>query len=447
MINRNVLIIDDEKELRTLLTRLLSLEGYKVFEASDGEEGLKTLNQEEIHVVISDVKLPGISGIDLIPQIKEINRLIEIIVLTAYGTIGDGVTAIKRGAFDYITKGDEDNKIIIAVERAMEKANMSQRIEHLEKRVTEKYSFDNIIGQSLKIREAVNLAKRAAETDVTVLLTGETGVGKEIFAQAIHYESSRSKNSFVPINCSAISKELLESEMFGYKAGAFTGAVKNKKGLFEEANEGTIFLDEIGDMDISLQSKILRVLETNSFIKSGDTKPTQVNVRVIAATNKNLNQEIEKGNFRPDLFYRINTMKIEIPSLFQRKEDIPLFIKYFVRFYSRHMNKSISEIDEECIRKLVDYNFPGNIRELRNIIERAVILTDGNILLPSSLPNDLFYGNKNYSTQMTEKLDEVEKLHILKVLEETEGNKTRTAEILGIGLTTLYRKLKAYGID
>jgi DNA-binding NtrC family response regulator len=447
MINRNVLIIDDEKELRTLLTRLLSLEGYKVFEASDGEEGLKTLNQEEIHVVISDVKLPGISGIDLIPQIKEINRLIEIIVLTAYGTIGDGVTAIKRGAFDYITKGDEDNKIIIAVERAMEKANMSQRIEHLEKRVTEKYSFDNIIGQSLKIREAVNLAKRAAETDVTVLLTGETGVGKEIFAQAIHYESSRSKNSFVPINCSAISKELLESEMFGYKAGAFTGAVKNKKGLFEEANEGTIFLDEIGDMDISLQSKILRVLETNSFIKSGDTKPTQVNVRVIAATNKNLNQEIEKGNFRPDLFYRINTMKIEIPSLFQRKEDIPLFIKYFVRFYSRHMNKSISEIDEECIKKLVDYNFPGNIRELRNIIERAVILTDGNILLPSSLSNDLFYGNKNYSTQMTEKLDEVEKLHILKVLEETEGNKTRTAEILGIGLTTLYRKLKAYGID
>jgi DNA-binding NtrC family response regulator len=447
MINRNVLIIDDEKELRTLLTRLLSLEGYKVFEASDGEEGLKILNQEEIHVVISDVKLPGISGIDLVPKIKDINRLIEIIVLTAYGTIADGVTAIKRGAFDYITKGDEDNKIIIAVERAMEKAQMSRRIEHLEKRVTEKYSFDNIIGQSLKIREAVNLAKRAAETDVTVLLTGETGVGKEIFAQAIHYESSRSKNSFVPINCSAISKELLESEMFGYKAGAFTGAVKNKKGLFEEANEGTIFLDEIGEMDISLQSKILRVLETNSFIKSGDTKPTQVNVRVIAATNKNLNQEIEKGKFRPDLFYRINTMKIEIPSVMQRKEDIPLFIEYYVRFYSQHLNKNISTIDEECIRKLKDYNFPGNIRELRNIIERAVILTDGNILLPSSLPNDLFDGNKNYSTPMTEKLDEVEKIHILKVLEETEGNKTRTAEILGIGLTTLYRKLKEYKIE
>jgi DNA-binding NtrC family response regulator len=447
MINRNVLIIDDEKELRTLLTRLLSLEGYRVFEASDGEEGLKILNQEEIQVVISDVKLPGISGIDLIPKIKGINGLIEIIVLTAYGTIEDGVTAIKSGAFDYITKGDEDNKIIIAVERAMEKAKMGQRIEHLEKRVTEKYSFNNIIGQSLKIREAVNLAKRAAETDVTVLLTGETGVGKEIFAQAIHYESSRGKNSFVPINCSAISKELLESEMFGYKAGAFTGAVKNKKGLFEEANEGTIFLDEIGEMDISLQSKILRVLETNSFIKSGDTKPTQVNVRVIAATNKNLNLEIEKGKFRPDLFYRINTMKIEIPSLMERKEDIPLFIKYFVRFYSQHMNKNISEIDEECIRKLQGYNFPGNIRELRNIIERAVILTDGNVLLPSSLPNDLFYENKSYSTPMTEKLDEVEKLHILKILEETEGNKTRTAEILGIGLTTLYRKLKAYKIE
>src|ERR1039457_2810921 len=341
MINRNVLIIDDEKELRTLLTRLLSLEGYKVFGAPDGEEGLKILNQEEIHVVITYVKLPGISGIDLVPKIKEINHLIEIIVLTAYGTIQDGVTAIKRGAFDYITKGDEDNKIIIAVERAMQKANMSQRIEHLEKRMGEKYSFVNIIGKSVKIRESINLAKKAAETDVTVLLTGETGVGKEVFAQAIHNEGVRRKYSFVPINCSAISKELLESEMFGYKAGAFTGAVKNKKGLFEEANEGTIFLDEIGEMDISLQSKILRVLETNSFIKSGDTKPTIVNVRVIAATNKNLNTEIVKGNFRPDLFYRINTMKIEVPSLKDRREDIPLFIKYFVRFYSQHLNKNI----------------------------------------------------------------------------------------------------------
>jgi two-component system, NtrC family, response regulator len=280
-----------------------------------------------------------------------------------------------------------------------------------------------------------------------VLLTGETGVGKEIFAQAIHYESNRSKNSFVPINCSAISKDLLESEMFGYKAGAFTGALKNKKGLFEEANEGTIFLDEIGEMDVSLQSKILRVLETNSFIKPGDTKPTQVNVRIIAATNKNLNHEIEKGNFRPDLFYRINTMKIEIPSLAERKEDIPLFIDYFVRYYSKHMNKNISSIDEECFRKLTSYAFPGNIRELRNIIERSVILTDGNTLLPSALPQDLFDETKNLSGSMSGKLDEVEKIHILKILEETEWNKSRTAEILGIGLTTLYRKLKAYDIE
>jgi DNA-binding NtrC family response regulator len=447
MINRNVLIVDDEKELRNLLSRVLTLDEYKVFEASDWEEGLKILNQEEIHVVVLDVKLPGISGIDLIPKIKEYDHLIEIIVLTAYGTIEDGVTAIKRGAFDYITKGDEDNKILTAVERAMEKANMSQRIEHLEKRVGEKYSFDNIIGKSLKISETKNLAKRAAETDVTVLLTGETGVGKEIFAQAIHYESSRNKNSFVPINCSAISKELLESEMFGYKAGAFTGAVKNKKGLFEEANEGTIFLDEIGEMDISLQSKILRVLETNSFIKSGDTKPTVVNVRVIAATNKNLNAEIEKGKFRPDLFYRINTMKIELPSLKERREDIPLFIEYFVRQYSKHMNKNIGKIDEECIRKMRRYDFPGNIRELRNIIERAVILTDGNVLLPSALPKDLFNDNIIIPTQMTAKLDEVEKIHILKILDETDGNKTKTAEILGIGLTTLYRKLKEYNIE
>jgi DNA-binding NtrC family response regulator len=447
MVNNSILIIDDEKELRALLSRLLKLDGYKVLEAQDGEEGLRILNQEEIQVVISDVKLPGISGIDLIPKIKEFNNFIEIIVLTAYGTIQDGVLAIKRGAFDYLTKGDEDNKIVSVVERALDKANMSIRIAHLEKRVEEKYSFANIIGKSLKIRETVHLAQRAAQTDATVLLTGETGTGKEIFAQAIHNESNRQKRSFVAINCSAISKDLLESEMFGYKAGAFTGAVKNKKGLFEEANEGTIFLDEIGEMDPALQSKILRVLETNAFIKSGDTKPTQVNVRVIAATNKNLNSEIEKGNFRADLFYRINTMKIELPPLRERPDDIPEFIEFFTRFYSQHMNKTISLIDEECINRLKKYRFPGNIRELRNIIERAVILTDGNTLLPSSLPKDIFFEQENTLPLQTEKLDEIEKTHILKVLNETEGNKTRTAEILGIGLTTLYRKLKEYNIE
>jgi len=447
MLNSNILIIDDEKELRTLLSRLLKLDGYKVFEANDGEEGLRVLNSEDIHVVVSDVKLPGISGIDLIPKIKEINNKIEIVVLTAYGTIADGVTAIKRGAFDYITKGDEDNKILTAVERALEKSNMSTRIEQLEKRVGEKYNFENITGKSLKIREVVHLAQRAAETDVTVLLTGETGTGKEIFAQAIHNGSHRNKHSFVAINCSAISKDLLESEMFGYKAGAFTGAVKNKKGLFEEANEGTIFLDEIGEMDISLQSKILRVLETNEFIKSGDTKPTSVNVRVIAATNKNLNEEIEKGNFRPDLFYRINTMKIELPPLRERPEDISVFAEYFVKSYATHMNKNITSIDEECIRKLKEYSFPGNIRELRNIIERAVILTDGNVLLPSALPKDMFNGRRNISGQTSGKLEEIEKLHIIKVLEVSEGNKSKAAEILGIGLTTLYRKLKEYGIE
>ena len=447
MQNSKILIIDDEKELRTLLSRLLKLDGYKVFEANDGEEGLRVLNQEDIRVVVSDVKLPGISGIDLIPKIKEINNKIEIVVLTAYGTISDGVTAIKRGAFDYITKGDEDNKILTAVERALEKSEMSVRIEQLEKRVGEKYNFENITGKSLKIREAVHLAQRAAETDVTVLLTGETGTGKEIFAQAIHNGSHRNKHSFVAINCSAISKDLLESEMFGYKAGAFTGAVKNKKGLFEEANEGTIFLDEIGEMDISLQSKILRVLETNEFIKSGDTKSTQVNVRVIAATNKDLNQEIENGNFRPDLFYRINTMKIELPPLRERPEDIMVFAEYFVKSYAQHMNKNITSIDEDCIKKLKEYSFPGNIRELRNIIERAVILTDGNVLLPSALPKDMFTGKKSNHIQATGKLEDIEKMHIEKVLEETEGNKSKAAEILGIGLTTLYRKLKEYGLE
>ncbi|HSP87605.1 MAG TPA: sigma 54-interacting transcriptional regulator, partial [Ignavibacteriaceae bacterium] len=352
--------------------------------------------------------------------------------------------AIKEGAFDYITKGDEDNKIVPVVQRAIEKAKMSYRIEQLEKQVSNKYNFNNIIGESKAIKEAIAFAKKVSEIDVTVLLSGETGVGKEIFAQSIHYASERDKNNFVAINCSAFAKDLLESEMFGYVAGAFTGASKNKKGLFEEAHKGTLFLDEIGELDLSLQAKFLRVIETNNFIKAGDTKPTQVDVRIIAASNRNLEEEVEKGNFRADLFYRISGMKIEIPSLRQRKEDIKSLAKFFIEFYSQKLGKNITKISPEFFQKLESYNFPGNIRELRNIIERAVILSDGT-LTDTSLPKDI--ANKIHHSNDSLNLEAVEKTHILSVLNQNHGNKTKTAEILGIGLTTLYRKLEAYGIE
>ncbi len=442
----SILIIDDENELRSLLTKLLKLEGYITFEAETGEAGLSLLKKEDISVVISDVKLPDVYGIDLISKIKDINPICEIIMLTAYGTIQDGVRAIKEGAFDYITKGDEDNKIIPLVQRAVEKVQLKKRIEQLEKNVSEKFNFDAITGSSVLIKNAKEIAKKVAATDTPVLLLGETGTGKELFAQAIHYSSGRKDKAFVAVNCSAIARELLESEMFGYKAGAFTGAAKNKKGLFEEAHLGTLFLDEIGELDLSLQAKFLRVLETNEFIKPGDTKPTKTDVRIIAATNKNLEEEIGSGNFRSDLFYRISVMKIELPSLRERKEDLELLTRFFVGHFSRKLKKDIKDISKGFFESLKQYRFPGNIRELRNVIERAVILSEGEILTEKTLPKEFFAGS-NALHQETTLLDEVEKNHILKILESVNGNKTKAAEVLGIGLTTLYRKLQSYGME
>jgi two-component system, NtrC family, response regulator len=441
----SVLIIDDEPELRNLLVKLLNLEGYKVQSAEDGKSGLALVHKDDFFVVVTDVRLPDINGIELIHSIKQINPFTEVIVLTAYGTIEDGVKAIKEGAFDYITKGDEDNKIIPVIQRAIEKAKMSYRIEQLENKVGEKYNFENITGISKKIKDALDIARKVSLTDVPVLLLGETGTGKEIFAQSIHYASERRKNNFVAINCSAFAKELLESEMFGYVAGAFTGATKNKKGLFEEAHKGTLFLDEIGELDLSLQSKFLRVLESNNFIKAGDTKPTQVDVRIIAASNRNLEDEVEKGNFRADLYYRISVMKIELPSLRERKDDIKQLAEFFIEFYSQKLGKNIKKVSSDLIQKLETYNFPGNIRELRNIIERAVILSDGQTLSESSLPKEILH--KANSNSQSLNLEDIEKTHILSVLDHTNGNKTKAAEILGIGLTTLYRKLQAYGIE
>lgn len=444
-----VLIIDDEEELRNLLTTLLKLEGYQVFQAATGREGLLLAEKEEPAVIISDVRLPDISGLSLLPRIKEQNPRTEVIVLTAYGTIEDGVQAIKEGAFDYITKGDEDNKIVPVVHRAMEKARMRLQIEHLQRSVGQKYHFDNIIGNTASIRQAVDIARKAAATDVPVLLLGETGTGKEIFAQAIHHAGSRKEQPFIAINCSAFARDLLESEMFGYKTGAFTGATKNKKGLFEEAHKGTLFLDEIGDLDLALQAKLLRALEEQSFIKAGDTKPTRVDVRLIAATNRNLEKEIEAGNFRADLYYRIGVMKIELPALRDRPEDIPLFAEYFIRDHARKMKRNITEVAPAFLERLKEYSFPGNIRELRNVIERAVILSDGQKLTESQLPKEFFPEKPGISAtpeESTGKLETIEKQHILKILEQTGGNKTRAAELLGIGITTLYRKLQRYGI-
>ncbi|MER3499671.1 MAG: sigma-54-dependent Fis family transcriptional regulator [Chitinophagaceae bacterium] len=447
---RNVLIIDDEEKLRTLLARIISFEGFEVLQAGDCKAAWKKLEQSNIDVILCDVKLPDGNGVELSKKIKDKFPLLEIILLTAFGNIPDGVQAMKNGAFDYITKGDDNNKIIPLLYRAMEKVDLAKKVQQLEKQLGDKHSFDKIIGKSKPIQKAIELARKVAATDTTVLLTGETGTGKEVFAQAIHQESKRNRNNFVAINCSAFSKDLLESEMFGHKSGAFTGANKDQKGLFEEANNGTIFLDEIGEMSLELQAKLLRVLETGEFLRVGESKPTKVNVRIIAATHRNLQKEIEQGHFREDLFYRISVFQIELPPLRERAIDIEALAKHFANLFAAKTNTKTKSLSSDFIETLKLYQWNGNIRELKNVMERSVILSDTDELTFDTLPYDLqtnqMQKKKNGKQLSAFDLASAEKLHIQKVLNYTNGNKAETARLLNISVTTLYRKLDDYKI-
>ena len=444
-----ILVVDDEVQIRTLLSRMLELEGYEVCQAGDCRTALKQLEFQSPDVVLCDVFLPDGNGVDLVSSVKKTAPNVEIILLTAHGNIPDGVQAIKNGAFDYITKGDDNNKIIPLVSRAVEKARMNVRLEKLEKKVRQTYSFDSVLGDSKALKDAVSLAQKVSGTDVPVLLTGETGTGKEVFAQAIHYNSKRAKQNFVAVNCSSFSKELLESEMFGHKAGSFTGALKDKKGLFEEADNGTIFLDEIGEMAFELQAKLLRILETGEYIKIGDTKPTRVNVRVVAATNRNLPEEITAGRFREDLFYRLSVFQIHLPPLRERAGDVRILAKAFVKDFSVRLARPVTEITPAFLEALEQQPWKGNIRELRNVIERSLIVCESERLDVADLPLDIqntHYEQSDETTPGSFELSAMERRHIARVLEYTKGNKTEAARLLKIGLTTLYRKIEEYGI-
>ncbi|AMR34102.1 sigma-54-dependent Fis family transcriptional regulator [Mucilaginibacter sp. PAMC 26640] len=438
-----ILIIDDEKKLNDLLSRIISLEGFRVVQAYNGKDGLKLLEQEDVLVVLSDVKLPDANGVELVKTIKTKKPYVEVINLTAYGTINDGVQSIKNGAFNYIVKGDDNDKIIPLLNQAVEKARLHQSIFNAEKKVSSKHSFAQIIGQSKAIVEAVNLARKVAATDTTVLLLGDTGTGKEVFASAIHYESQRRLMPFVAINCSSFSGELLESELFGYKAGAFTGATKDKKGLFEEAHHGSIFLDEIGEMSLELQAKLLRVLESKTFIKLGDTQTTKVNIRIMAATNRDLQKEADEGKFRLDLYYRLSVFTIALPSLNERTDDIGLLAKYYLKQFNDKAGRNV-KMPDDFLTLLKSHQWKGNIRELKNVMERAVILSD-DTLTAASLPPQ-FSAQTIQSNNNSLDLQSIEKHHIIKVLAYTRGNKTEAARLLGIGLTTLYRKLDEYAL-
>ncbi|MES2681322.1 MAG: sigma-54 dependent transcriptional regulator [Bacteroidota bacterium] len=444
----NVLVIDDEEKLRGLFARLISGEGYEVCEAGDGKSALKKLEGHDIDAVLCDVKLPDINGLELTEKIKGLYPFVEIVIVTAYGNIPDGVKAIKYGAFDYLTKGDDNERIIPLIMRAVEKAQLQKRVQYLEKKVQKTYGFHSVIGKSKPITEALELAKRVAPNDTTVLLTGETGTGKEVFAAAIHQASKRALKPFVALNCSAFSRELIESELFGYSQGAFTGANKDKKGLVEEAQDGTLFLDEIGETPPELQAKLLRLLETGEYIRVGETKARKANFRLIAATNKDLKTESEEKHFRADLYFRLNVFEINLPPLRERVKDIEPLTAYFVNHFCEKINRKSLVIAKDFIEKLEHYRWVGNIRELRNVIERCVILTDSDFLTEKLLPLEIQQasnGGKN-GTLSAFSMASVEKLHIQKVLNYTKGNKAEAARLLEIGIATLYRKLEEFGI-
>lgn len=441
-----ILIIDDEAQLRGLLARIIALEGYRVFEAADCASGLAMLRREEPDVVLCDVRLPDGSGVDMIARIKAVAPGAEVILLTAYGNIPDGVQAIKNGAFDYITKGDDNNKILPLLSRAAEKAAMYRRLARLENHLSEERSFERIVGDSPSLRGAVELARKVAATDAAVLLTGETGTGKEVFAQAIHQAGPRAREAFVAVNCSAFSRELLESELFGHCAGSFTGATRDKKGLLAAADKGTLFLDEIGEMLPELQAKLLRVLESGEFIRIGDTRPSRVDLRIIAATNRDLEREVAAGRFREDLYFRLSVFHIHLPPLRERPDDIPGYVRYFATQFAAKMGRRIERIDDDYLAALRRHAWHGNVRELRNVVERSLILAEGDALTIATLASEFRLPAGDATSADSLALDDIERRHILRVMEHTGGNKAEAARLLGIGIATLYRKLEQYGM-
>ena len=428
------------------MKRIIALEGYKIVDAATIASGRQILETQSVDIILCDVKLPDGNGVDFTSEVKTKFPQVEIILMTAYGNIADGVQAIKNGAFDYIVKGNDNDKIIPLLSRASEKVALQTKVDRLEKQLGTQFSFDIIIGTSPVLQNAIQFAKKVAPTEAAVLLTGETGTGKEVFAQAIHYNSPRAQHPFVALNCSAFSKDLLESELFGHKAGAFTGATKDKKGLIEEAKGGTLFLDEIGEMPIDLQPKILRLLENGTYIRVGDTKEQKANLRIISATNREMQQEMDKGHFRSDLYYRIAVFTIDLPSLRERRKDIPKLANHFLSVYSEKTNKKIRTISTEVILALQENEWKGNVRELKNVMERAVIMEDSDTLNLNSLPIDIRQNHSGEQNLPLFHLSSVERCHILKMLQYTNGNKTEAARLMNIGVATLYRKLEEYSI-
>lgn len=456
-----VLVVDDELSVREFFEILLKKEGYDVLSAQDGLDALKLIRQEEFDLVITDLQMSKGDGMALLRESKRIQPDLPVIMITAFATTDSAVEAMKEGAFDYVSKPFKIDEIKLTVKKALETRRLSQENHSLRSELQEKYSFSNLLGESVAMQRIYDLIRKTSATRTNVLISGESGTGKELVARAIHFNSSRKDKAFVTVNCGAIPETLIESELFGHVKGAFTGAVSTKQGLFETAHKGTIFLDEIGELPLSMQVKLLRVIQERNFIRVGGTETIEVDVRIIAATNRDLAEEVKKGNFREDLYYRLNVIQIKLPSLRHRKEDIPLLAEHFLRKYTEETQKNINRISSKAMELLLEYDYYGNVRELENIIERSVALETSNEIQPESLPGNVLHPQKNREefdlqearTQLDlggvaldSLMDAFEKDLLLKALEKTRGSRTRAAKLLGISCRSMRYRLKKHSI-
>ena len=451
-----ILIVDDEKNYPMIIGEILSEEGYATITASSGMEALDSLNNNIVDLVLTDVKMPGMDGIQLLEKIKEINPDIPVIIMTAHGSVEKAVDAMHKGAYTFILKPFENQALLAHITKALSVYRIVQENSRLKGAISSRYSFDNIIGKSRPMQEIYEIIKKVAPANASVLIEGESGTGKELVAKSIHYNSPRKSRSLIAVNCSAFAETLLESELFGHEKGAFTGATDLKKGRFEMADQGTLFLDEIGELPTSLQTKLLRVLQEKVIERVGGTSPIPVDFRLIAVTNKSLEDEVKNGNFREDLYYRLNVVKAVIPPLRERSEDIPLLIKYFIDEYKRDQppaNK-VAGITPEAVKILCDYQYKGNVRELKNILESCMVLGSGDMITPSELPlqvrqNASFFLDLDgipHDVGLAETLTAVEKRMIQRAMKLSGNVQTKAAQILGIGKSGLNQKLKKFNL-
>lgn len=454
MIPKRILIIDDEENFRHMLSLILSKENYEVDTASNGEEGLQKITASAFDQVLCDIRMGRMDGLEFLREVQKIGVDATIIMMSAYGTLDIAIEAMKLGAYDYISKPFKPDEIILTLRKAEERERLRKENEFLRKEVEKEYSFENIISKNEKIQKIFEVIKKVAQYKSTILITGESGTGKELIARALHYHSDRSKHLFVPVNCGAIPENLLESELFGHAKGAFTDAIRTKKGLFEEADGGTLFLDEIGDLPPQLQVKLLRVLQDGEIRRVGESKPIKIDVRIVAATIRDLVKEVGENRFRDDLYYRLNVFPIHLPPLRERKEDIPLLVDHFIAKYSQSLNKNVVGIEPKALEKLMNYRWFGNVRELENTIERAIVLSDREKIELENLPAEIQnFQERNQWMDVDEEEYSIKKASkaletnlIRKALTKMKGNHTHAAKILEISHRALLYKIKEYGI-